>query len=145
MVRYVACTAVVLFAGATLRAGELDNEFGAKVPAAPAKTITLNGGAGAVAVLAPAGAADSRMASELDTEMPAQSWRRCGWGGCGWGGCGWHGCGWRACGWGWGGCGWRGCGWGGCGWRRCGFVSLPFYSPCFFVGYGGYPVWGSCW
>jgi hypothetical protein len=132
MIRYVACTAVVLFAAAALRAGELDSEFGARPAASPGKDHAVKGGGGAVAVPAPA------RASELDEEMPAQSWRRCGWGGCGWRGCCWGGCAWR-----------------GCGWRGCRYVSFPCYSyyapcfscysPCFSVGYSGYPGWGGPW
>jgi hypothetical protein len=133
MVRHVSCIAVMLFAGSSLLAGELDGDFKAKSAAAPVKvTGPAFIGPASLAPVADAGA-DVWKAGELDGEKPAQAWggwgwrRGCGWGGgwrhVGWGG-GWRG-GWGG-GWGWGGgirhVGWGGgwnCGWGGgwSGWR----------------------------
>jgi hypothetical protein len=133
MVRYIACVAVALFVGATLRAGELDGEFGPKAPVAPAKDLAMQAGAAVAMVPAPSGMAHRKVGSELDQELPSQSWRRGSWG---WG---WHG-GWR--GWGWG--GWRVHGWG-WGWRGWGW-GYPAWGWGYPV-YGGwgYPVWAGCW
>jgi hypothetical protein len=132
MVRYMACLAAALLAGAAVRAGELDAEFGAK--ATVAKASSFSGSGAALSTLALNVKVEGARASELDDESPAQSWR-CfrGWGCRGWG------CGWR----GWG-CGWRG--W--CGWRPwgCGF-GWPCYGYCppvVSIGFG-YPGWGGYW
>ncbi len=149
MLRYLVCLGVALFAGASLRAGELDADFKPAAPATPAvhqdAFVPVNPLGRAALGLNDHDA--TTKASELDDESPAQSWGR--WRGCGWG-CGWRGCAWRGCG--WGGCGWRGCGWGGCGWGGWG-CGWGCYRPCFAfapvsfsIGFGGcYPYGGFCW
>src|SRR5512135_3446939 len=125
MVGPIACLAVALFAGAPLRASELDADFGAATPAAPAATLKAISPAAAATAPLPAPIRDDRTdvgkESELDAESPAQScffFRR----GLGWGG---YGLGWG------GGCGGWGGGYG--PWLACSSPSFGFgYSP------GGY-------
>ncbi len=141
MLRYIACVAVALLAGTSLRAGELDADYKPAAPSTPAvqQNPVLPVNAVARAAIQAAAEDAAPKASELDGETPAQSWR--GWRGCGWG-CGWRGCGWRGCG--WGGCGYRLCGWRGCGWGCC----RPCFACCpvsFSIGFGGYPYGGYCW
>ena len=136
MVRYIACF-VALFAGASLRAGELDAEFGTKAPATAPMALGAEA-AGPIPMLA-LKTPDGGKASELDNENPAQSWGHCGWGrGFGWGGFGRGFGGWGG---GWGGFGGYG-GWGGYGgYGGCGFLPGPVgYWP--FLGYAS--RWG-CW
>lgn len=117
MTKSIACAAAFLLLGPTLRAGELDAEFGPKATG-PAKAVAASKAPVAGADLTKAVAAKS---SELDAEAPALAWRH-GFGGFG----GFH----RGFGgWGRGFGGWgRGFGYG--GWGR-GF------------GYGwGYRPWG---
>lgn len=125
MRRIIACLGLLLLLSGPVRAGELDDDFAAKVPPAVAKVTAEDGPAISVA------------ATELDAESPAQSFffgRRWGWGGLGWGGLGWGG-------WGGYGCG----GWGGWGWSPV-VYSTAFVSPGLGWGYGGwgYGGWG-CW
>src|SRR5512143_763321 len=120
MVRPIAYLAVALFAGAPLRASELDADFGAATPAAPAATLKAISPAAAATAPLPAPIRDDRTdvgkESELDAESPAQSCfffrRGLGWGGYGLGWGGGYGLGWGDYGLGWGG---YGLGWGGWG------------------------------
>ena len=68
MIRHVACLALVLLAGIPLRAGELDTEFGGKIPPAPAvaPAATLLTASRDVKT-------GDVKASELDEEMPSQA------------------------------------------------------------------------
>ncbi len=151
MVRNILSLAALLLAGTTVRAGELDEEFGTKAPASPAVALK-------VASPADAGAAptvartedikpDTAKASELDDETPTQScfFRRFGWGGFGYRGFGYGGFGYR--GFGYGGYGYRGFGFG----RGLGYGfgnGLGFglgYGLVRGFGYGGlgYGGWGG--
>jgi len=153
MLRYIASLAAAALIGAPIWAGELDKEFGAKTPSAPAAKQNTATPIGATAT-APLTADTRSKGSELDGETPTQAARgyRGGWGhggghgwGHGWGhswghnsygwGRGWH-SGWR--GYGWAGYG-RGYGW---GWGSYGYLPYVSYYPSY-VSYGYYPGW--CW
>ena len=152
MVRNIGCLAVVLLVGTTLRAGELDSEFGVEGPKAPAATLKtidpVNVATAPLPTLICVDRPGIGKTSELDAETPAQScWgfgRGLGWGGWGFGrGLGWGGWGFGR-GLGWGGWGFgRGLGWGGwgLGWGG-GYLPWSGYSP--FLGLGYYGGWG-CW
>src|SRR4051794_18463027 len=95
MLRSISFLAALLLAGITVRAGELDAEYGAKPAATPAAVPRS---------ISPAVTTPPRLlalnrvdgqetwrASELDSESPAQAWGHHGWGGgfgrgFGWGG-----------------------------------------------------------
>ncbi len=118
MTRFLGCLTVALLATTTLRAGELDQEFG---PNAPAVTTVSPGPETVVTT-----STDGWQASELDEETPTQA--------CGWGG-------WRG-GYGFNRIGFGGLGYGGLG----GFGYSSFYRPSFGfggLGYGGYGGYGG--
>src|SRR3954467_15506636 len=72
MIRHMACLSVILLAGSTLRAGELDSEYGAATAKIATPTVLKSADAtsSALAVVEKPGVGK---ASELDAESPDQS------------------------------------------------------------------------
>src|SRR5438045_698586 len=77
MIRSLVCSATLLLLGSSLRAGELDAEFGPKSVGGGPALGTANAPAERTALVGPAGS-DVGRGSELDAEGPVPSWRHFG-------------------------------------------------------------------